>query len=232
LDLYVTNITHPERELSDNVFYVNQLAQTGELSFKEAAHGHGVVDTYWGWGTEFFDVDQDGDLDIVAVTGFDEWNDWVGAYRSLIATPSVLFLNDGRGAFEREVGVGLDAPDDSRALIAFDYDRDGDQDLLVTNVGQPARLYENTSSKLGNALSVVLAPDALAAGAQVHATIGEVTKRRDVIMGRSYLAGTPSEVHFGLGDTEVVDRLCVRWVDGSETVLENVEANQLIRVEK
>ena len=231
LDLYVTNITHPDRELTDNVFYVNQLTETGELWFNEEAHERGVHDTYWGWGTEFVDVDQDGDLDIVAVTGFDEWNEWVGSYRSLIGTPSVLFLNDGAGQFERRLGAGLDEAQDSRALIAFDYDRDGDQDLLVTNVGQPARLYENVSTGLGNALTVVLAPDAMALGGVVYATVAGVTKRRDVVLGRSYLAGTPSEVHLGLGDAEVVESLRVVWVDGSETALTDVAANQLVRIE-
>ena len=230
LDLYVTNITHPDRELSDNVLYVNQLTETGELSFSEEAHERGVHDTYWGWGTEFVDVDQDGDLDILAATGFDEWNEWVGAFRSLIGTPTVLFLNDGTGRFERRTGVGLDEPQDSRALIAFDYDRDGDQDLLVTNVAQPAKLYENVSDQLGNALTVMLSPDSMAVGGSVHATVGQVTRRRDVLLGRSYLSGTPSEVHIGLGDADRVDRLRVQWVDGSEVVVEDVPANQVLRL--
>jgi ABC-type Na+ transport system ATPase subunit NatA len=126
--------------------------------------------------------------------------------------------------------VGLDAPMDSRALIAFDYDRDGDQDVLITNVGEPARLFENQSSSQGNSLTVTLEPDHLAQGAAVYATIRGETKRRDLISGRSYLSGTPNEVHFGLGDAERVERLLVVWVDGSEHSLSDIAANQRITV--
>jgi hypothetical protein len=230
LDLYVTNITHPDRELTDNVLYVNQLTETGELAFIDQARERGVHDTFWGWGTDFVDVDQDGDLDLLAATGFDAWNEFVGVYESLIHTPTVLFLNDGTGRFDRRVQVGLDAPMDSRALIAFDYDRDGDQDVLITNVGEPARLFENQSSSQGNSLTVTLEPDHLAQGAAVYATIRGETKRRDLISGRSYLSGTPNEVHFGLGDAERVERLLVVWVDGSEHSLSDIAANQRITV--
>ncbi len=60
-------------------------------------------------------------------------------------TPTVLFQNDGAGFFSRMTLPGYSAPDDSRALVAFDYDRDGDEDLLVTNVDQPARLTASSA---------------------------------------------------------------------------------------
>jgi hypothetical protein len=235
LDLYNTNITDEGGigTTQGNVLYRNELEPSGSLGFTDVAASLGVEDTYWGWGTGFVDVENDGDLDIVAVTGFDEFIlSRVGPESSLYQTPSVLFLNDGTGQFSRLLGTGLDSPDDSRAMIAFDYDRDGDRDLLVTNIQQPVRLFENVSTNGGSWLTVELRPDRSAANARVLATIGGVTKRRDVVMGRSYLAGTPPEVHFGLGASTQVDELRVHWADGGLDVFYGVPGNQVLRLER
>ena len=69
----------------------------------------------------------DGDLDLVVVTGFDAPILAItGPSDPLYKAPSVLFINDGTGNFTRLSGAGLDDAYDSRALIAFDHDRDGD----------------------------------------------------------------------------------------------------------
>ena len=235
LDLFLTNITDsspiPEFGTGQfNAFHVNRLDSLGETRFEDEALARGVEDAYWGWGTQFVDVDNDGDLDLVAVTGFDEWiaDQTLQPESSLLHTPTVLYVNDA-GQFERVSGVGLDAPDDSRALVAFDYDRDGDQDLLVTNVGQPLRLLENRSGDSSHWLGVDLAGVPGAVGARVYATVGARTQRRDVIFGRSYLAGTPAELHFGLGDARRVDVLRIDWPDGSSEVFHDVEGDRWLR---
>jgi len=234
LDLYVTNITDPSGgtgTLQRNVFYLNDQNVIGRPRFRDFSVSRGVTDTYFGWGTEFFDADQDGDLDIAAVSGFDEWVlAFKGPGSPVYRTPSVLFINDGTTRFTRVTGAGLDDPDDGRGLIAFDYDRDGDLDLLTTNVAQPVRLLENRTTPMGHWLGVALSPDNRAIGARVYATIGAVTKRRDVIAGRSYLAGTPSEVHFGLGGATTVDTLRIEWADGTVQTLTDVPVDRMLRL--
>lgn len=232
LDIYTTNITDPSNYfgtlMGTNAFYINQLSETGELTFVDKAAELGVNDTHWGWGTEFIDIENDGDLDLVSVTGFDYYvNQEVGDTSPVYRTPSILFRNDN-GIFNKIVERGLSREDDSRTLIAFDYDRDGDEDLLIVNVDQRLSLLENISTDQGHWLHLVLKPDNKAIGATVYAEINGVTKRRDIIAGRSYLAGTPSEVHFGLGDATQVDRLTIRWADGTEQVFNNIAADQLI----
>ena len=233
LDLYSTNITDPLDAFGlpsqGNAYYENQFAQTGTLSFIDRAFALGIDDTYWGWGTGFVDAENDGDLDVVAVSGFEEEVQLaLPDSLPLSETPGVLFENDGAGGFTRTLGTDLDLTDDSRGLAAFDYDRDGDLDLLVTNHAEPVRLLENQSTAQGHWLTVKLSPDPLAIGASVLATVGATTQRRDVLAGGSYLTGRPPEVHFGLGAATLVDELRIRWPGGAETVLEDVAADQIL----
>jgi len=241
LDLFLTNITDTQDGVygcgngsfpppqACNALYVNQFSQEGAVRFEEEAEARGVGDTYWGWGTQFADLDNDRDLDLVAVTGLDLFIETFGPGGSgLLETPSVLLVQS-EGSFTRQFGTGLDAPDDSRALVALDYDRDGDQDLLVSNVDQPMRLFENRSPSR-HWLGVDLGVATSAASARVYVSAGSQTQRRDVIYGRSFLAGTPAEVHFGLGDLEWVDEVRVVWSDGAELSLHDVAADQLLRV--
>jgi len=234
LDLYVTNITDPtglNGTTQFNVLYLNQYAATGQVTFFDEALARGAEDTKWGWGVEWVDVENDGDLDLVAVNGYDEWVlTFLGTTSPVYGTPPYLLLNDGTGHFTRRLGAGLDDPSDDRALVAFDYDRDGDLDLVINGHGHPARLFENRSTGAGHWLEVVLAPDSKAVGATVYATTGTKTRRRDVIAGRSFLAGTPSEVHFGLGAAAFVDTLTVEWADGTQQTFTNVSADQVLRL--
>jgi len=237
LDLYATNITDPSNPNRPkfNVLNVNQFNTTGQTQFVDVAEDRGVEDTAWGWGVEFTDVENDGDLDIVAVNGFDEFVlNAAGPTSPLYQTPSVLFINDGTGNFNRLLGAGLDDPMDSRALIAFDYDRDGDEDLLVTNVAQPARLFENASTAQGHWLDVALVQGSganrNAIGATVRATMGATTKRREILCGDSYLAGTPLEAHFGLGGATTIDLLEIEWTDGTTSTFQDVAADRLLRI--
>ena len=241
LDLYSTNITDPDKFYGNlgsgrNVFYVNQLSETGNLVFQDQAKQRGVEDTYWGWGTDFFDVDSDGDLDLFAVTGFEELIDWAHPHAFLSTTPSVLFLNNGAGYFTRNYAPGLQTEPDSRCLVVFDYDRDGDEDLLVINVNEPLQLLENITTNQGHWLRVALRQKAglnrNGIGAILRAKTSSLTRRREILAGESYLAGTPAEAYFGLGSTTLIDELSIEWTDGSVTKYPNVPVDQYLTIDQ
>ena len=234
LDMYSTNITDPDFLFGTdqgNVLYVSQWNETGVLRFTDEAFVRGAWDTYWGWGVEFTDLENDGDLDLLAANGFEEFLRTFPGADSLRDKPTVAMVHDGEGMFTRTILPGLDAPQDSRALIAFDYDRDGDEDVLITNVGGPARLYRNDrSSGHWFEASVVQrqGENAAGIGATLYATIGDTTRRRDVLAGESYLSGTPSEVHFGLGDAQSIDELVVEWTDGTTSTYVDVPVDRAV----
>lgn len=241
LDIYTTNITDPSFPplgwpTHGNCFYVNDATPAGMPQFSDEASTRSCFDTYWGWGTEFIDIDNDGDLDLMAANGFDEQVIMLRPNSLIYNTPTVLLTNNGSGQFTRTLAAGLEPGEDSRALIAFDYDRDGDQDILIGNLNQPSRLLENVTPASGRWLGVRLiqGPGRLrnAVGATVSARIDLVTKRREIMRGGSYLAGVAAEAHFGLGAATAVDELTVTWPDGASSVWTNIPADQWITLSR
>lgn len=245
LDMYATNITDPLGQFGQggvgrNVFYINQQSQNGGfVEFVDEATERGVEDTYWGWGVDFVDVDNDGDLDIFAATGFNETVEAQtdeGVDHPLYNSPNVLFINDGTGYFERVYPPALDVGSDSRALVVFDYDRDGDQDVLIGNQNQPVMLFENQTPSLGNSLYVSVRQKAglnrFGLGATASCKLGSVTKRREFLAATSYMTGAPAEVHFGLGSTSLIDLLSIEWTDGTVTDVPNVPADQYLTIDQ
>ena len=245
LDLYMTNIKDGDwgSEPKINALHINQSDLGGGLSFVNEATSRGVDGTLWGWGTVFVDVELDGDLDLLAVNGFDAYAGDVETENGTLPctvcdSAAFLFVNGGAGSFTRETGSGLDTTFnqgwDSRALVSFDYDRDGDQDFLVTNIDASVELIENTTSTSNHHLTVKAEPFHLAAGARIYASVptafGEpVEKRRDILATRSYLSGFPAEAHFGLGGATTAD-LRVVWSDGCTTLRSGVAADQVLTV--
>ncbi len=212
LDIYTTNIYSGPGE--GNTFQVNQFSQTNDLTFEDKAGSFDMEDTEWGWGTDFVDFDNDGDLDLIAVNG------WMSPEQN------ILFEHVSTTKFVKQTLTN--ELNNSRALIAFDYDRDGDEDLLITNIDEPVQLLENQNINTNNWLHVILEPHHKAIGAYVIYVNGAVTKRREVVFGKSYLAGTPSEVHFGLGQNIQVPLLRIHWNDGTVQSFFDIEANQTL----
>ncbi|MEZ6242483.1 MAG: CRTAC1 family protein [Phycisphaerales bacterium] len=238
LDVFNTNIGDPSGVWSpgqDNIIYLNNAPYGSLPSYTDAAPDRGVQYAYWGWGCEWSDSDQDGDLDLITVNGF---ADFIPPWSVMDMAPPVCFLNDGTGHFTIDNTPGMDWIGDSKCLIAFDYDRDGDDDLLVTNHNEPTYLLENDCPHAGHWLRVNVRQsngnNLFGIGVTVYATVTinaqTVTKRREMLSAASYLAGLPAEVHFGLGDTTVVEELTVEWTDGTRTTMHDVAADQLLHI--
>jgi hypothetical protein len=119
----------------------------------------------------------------------------------------------------------------ARGLAVGDVDNDGALDLLVTNMGGPARLYRNVAPDRGNWLVVKARLPKLkrdAYGALVTVRAGDRTWQRIVNPGWSYLCSNDPRVHFGLGNVKTIDAIRVAWPDGTEEEFDGGATNRHI----
>ncbi len=231
LDLYVTNITDPNREFgtgSGNTLLVGGRGVDGSLTYSDDAEPMGVMDTGWGWGAAFTDVDLDGRLDLYVVQGMQEF---IGQKSPELRDQAArLFLGIGGNAFTPALDDGCGIPGDQRAVIPFDYDRDGAPDLLVTQVAYATALLENQTSDRHWLTIDLSRAGAAAAGARVTVDAGGTLSTQVSLLGGSYLAGMPQELYFGLGDASWADAVTVTWGDGSVSALGAIAGDQVLRI--
>ncbi|MCH7719476.1 MAG: CRTAC1 family protein [Planctomycetes bacterium] len=229
LDIYVSNIIGSPFG-GRNVLFRND-SEGSLLDFTEVSQDAQVDDGGWGWGVTFFDVDNDGLLDIAATNGFTgaEWEyDVSKLFRNLGGDPVVFE--------EIATRVGFDDTYWGSALVAFDYDRDGDLDVMQSCVNGPVRLLQNQPSagpSLGHYLTVkprMDGPNHWSIGAVVHLEAGDLSMMRLMSAGTSFMGQEPAEAFFGLGDATIVDRITVDWPDGTQTTVVNVSADQIITI--
>jgi len=229
LDLFITN-----HELETHTLFRN----LGRGLFADVTSQSGIgLETlpYVGFGTVFFDYDNDGDLDLAITNGHVVDNS--GHYRpgSKSEQRKLLFRNDA-GHFReigREAGPGFAIEKIGRSLIAADVDNDGSVDLLFTNNGDAPDLLRNTSGRGNNALLVRLVgtrSNRSAVGARLALTAGAIAQVREVKAGSSYLGQSDLRQHFGLGQAAHVDRLEIRWPSGQTEVLTSLPTNQILTI--
>lgn len=207
LDFFVTNIGH-------HVLHVND----GSGLFSEESGARGVQFNGLegvGWGTAFVDFDHDTDLDLVFVTTGSPWGS--------------LFENDGLGFFT-DVSAGGGMVLQGAALVPFDYDKDGDMDLIIADASRPY-LYENVTPSLAGRhwLQVELQgieSNTKGIGARISVTANGLTMIRELMGSYSFYAGPPVQAHFGLGSATLVETLRIEWPSGRIQILEDVAVDQ------
>ena len=178
-----------------------------------------------GWGVTWADLDLDTDLDLFVANGDIPVTDLAED-----AEPLEDYVNDGSKFVDASAASGLDAVGDllARGAAAADYDNDGDVDFAVSQIGGPLVLLQNRVSGK-HWLEVAL--DGFHPGALVSVVLPDGRKlQREARAGGSYLSSEDPRCLFGLGDATEVKELVVRWPDGEETRLHDVEANQVVEV--
>jgi hypothetical protein len=229
LDLFVTNYSGETNALFRN---------RGDGGFMEETYPLGlgrVSIPMSGFGTRFFDYDNDGRPDLFVHNGhpFEPINKIVP--ETTHAEPPFLFENTGRAFREvaAERGAALRRRYVGRGLATGDYDNDGDTDLLLLNVGEPPALLRNDGGNRNNWLGVMLAgtrSNRDGVGARVTVTAGGTRRTKHLLGGTSYCSASDRRLLFGLGAAPKVDELEVRWPGGQVTTLKNLPANQYVNV--
>jgi hypothetical protein len=185
-----------------------------------------------GFGCAFFDANLDGFLDLAVANG--HIDETVRNIRGNVgyAQPPQLFLNDGRGKFSdvaAAAGGGFDSPKVGRGLAYGDFDRDGDQDLLITTNNGPAFLYRNDQLAGNHSLRVRLhgtKSNRDGIGAMVRIFYGGLSQMRMVRAGSSYLSQSELPLTFGIGKSDTIDRMTVEWPSGRTEEFKNLKAGK------
>lgn len=247
LDLNLASGFH--HQTMRNMLQLNQ----GNGSFAEIGRLAGVAMTDWSWSALLADFDNDGWQDLHVTNGYlkDYTNmDFIKFMENYVAEKGRMQRADLRGILEempasdvnnyafangknktfvdRTRAWGLGRPSNSNGAVYADLDNDGDLDLVVNNVNQPAFVYRNNNEDQ-HYLSVALAGEkgnTSGIGTRVEVTADGITQTREMYPNRGYLSSVDPVLHFGLGARTQVQRVVVTWPDGAVETLENVAADQ------
>lgn len=254
--VYITNISEPGVLIQGNNLWVPELGVTGKPSFKNLAGNLGVEVGGWSYGAQFGDLNNDGYLDLYVANGYvsaeqgtDYWYDFskvAGGNQAIIADaenwPAMegrslsgyqenkIWLNDGAGKFREVAGtVGGSLKLDSRAVAFADFWNDGSLDIIVASQNGQAKIYKNITRSHRNWISFKLIGEKSnksAIGAEVE-TFWNGSNQLQVISGGSgFSAQNQRPVYFGLGQTETVDSVKIRWPSGLSQTIESPEINK------
>ncbi|MBL4578115.1 MAG: VCBS repeat-containing protein [Flavobacteriales bacterium] len=231
-DYYITN-------LGRNVLRQNQ----GNGTFMDYTDSAGVPNTYTdsvffavGWGTAFYDYDNDTYLDLIVSNGYIPADSFI---YNTPSNPNVLFRNTGGGLFQDVSDIkGFNDTTIGRGLAIGDYNYDGAVDVVVGVV------HNDTSSVFGSLVyrneeqgnnwlkvslqGVTTSRDAFGSHLAIYA--GGRVFVREVDGGSSHLSHSSSIVHFGLGNIPVVDSVIINWLNGGTDTVLNIDANQTLYV--
>jgi hypothetical protein len=233
LQLFITNITDPSGLFGSNLgnTLMSGSQDSQGIHFTDSAAQAGVLDTAWGWGSSFVDMNGDGAPDLYTVQGMHQF---VGDQSAHLANAtSTLFLGDPTGRhFTPATDSSCDVPGDQRSLVVFDYDRDGAPDLLVTQVNGPTLLLHNNTTGRHWLTVAPTGPGDPGIDARITVRAGGHSTTQLLLAGGSYLAGPPREAYFGLGVATTADEVRIDWADGQHSNLRSVKTDQVLRVSR
>jgi hypothetical protein len=212
----------------------------GDGTFHDAAFqaGLGINTKYLGFGTGFFDFDNDGWKDIFIANGHVYPEVARRRLHVTYAQRKILYRNRGDGRFEDvslKAGPAIEQAQVSRGCAFGDFDNDGDLDVVVNNLNGSPSLLRNDGGNKNNWILVKCVgtrSNRSAIGTRVSLAVGSHIQMDEVMSGSSYYSQNDLRLHFGLGQASKVDRIEIRWPSGLKESLANIPVNQLVVVKE
>jgi len=200
--------------------------------------GLGRNTSYVGWGTSFFDFNNDGWKDLLLINGhvFPE----VEKLHIDIHYKDrpILYLNQGNGKFKdvtADAGPAFTERHSGRGAAFGDIDNDGTLEVAVNNQNEAPSLFKQAYKAAGHWLILKLEgtkANRSAIGARAEVVTGEHAQWSEVRSGGSYLSQSDLRLHFGLGTATRVDRIEVAWPGGGRQVLENQAVDLILTIKE
>jgi hypothetical protein len=215
--------------------------------FRNEGNGFFSADTYAagiglrsvrlsGWGAGIYDFDNDGYKDLFSANSHVSENadiDPQQHYRQ----PNAVFRNLHNGTFKdvsAEAGAGMQIRTAHRGSAFGDLNNDGKVDVVVSAIGSPAELLYNTSTDTNHWIlikTVGVKSNRDGIGTRIKLTgASGLVQYNHVTTAGSYASSSDLRVHFGLGADAVIKEIQMKWPSGTEQVLRNVKADQILTV--
>lgn len=238
-----------------NMFHLNN-GMNKDIEFSEIGQLAGMDQTEWSWSPLLADFDNDGWKDLLVTNGypkdvtdkdFTSYRNSVGKIVSVralldsipvVKIPHYAFKNNGNLTFtDVSDAWGLNKYSFGNGAVFADLDNDGDLDYVVSNLNDPAFLFEN---QLNNNKDEKNKPSYLKIklkgsknninGVGAKATLAQAGNFQFEINNvyRGFLSSVENGFHFGLGSNPQIDSLLIEWPDGKTQIIKNVQANQTL----
>jgi hypothetical protein len=182
-----------------------------------------------GFGTQFLDADNDGWPDLVVTNGHvDDFREAAIPFRM---RPQ-FYRNTGHARFDElrpaELGSFFRKEQLGRSLARLDFNRDGRDDFVVSHLDTPAAVVANHTIDAGHFVALQLhgvESNRDAIGTIVRVTAGGRPRWKQLSAGDGYQASNQRQLNFGLGKSDLIDELVVRWPSGKVQIFSDVAAD-------
>jgi hypothetical protein len=197
LDLFITSVNGSGQQLFRN---------KGNGTFepeKRSAEMFSSIKSVKAWDVKFFDFDNDGFQDLI-IAGESEEKDGRGLF---------LYHNDGKGNYEDVSRLLPEEPKSGRQIALFDYNDDGDLDLVIAGLNGGIYLLRNDGGNINHYVKMKLIGLRAGSAKNNHFGIGAKVEMRAGDLYQSMVVTDPN-VHFGLGNRSKAETIRITWTNG------------------
>ncbi|MGH9971046.1 MAG: CRTAC1 family protein [Pyrinomonadaceae bacterium] len=226
LDLFVTNFADE---------YNTLYHADGPNSFTDLSYASKVAAVslpYVGWGTKFFDYDNDGWVDLYVANG--HVYPQLESYRQR----SLVHRNNRDGTFVEvaaELGAPLGEKRVGRGAAFGDIDNDGDVDIVVNDLDGGPQVLRNDGGNANNFIlikTIGVKSNRDGVGARAKVVAADLTQIDEVRSGASYISQSDLRLHFGLGKRPKISLIEIRWPSGAVDKISDVSVNRMLTIKE